>query len=57
MRLLADENIPLRAVQLLREMGHDVLSICEIAPKTSDEDVLELAEKDERILLTFDKDF
>ncbi|VVB69663.1 Uncharacterised protein [uncultured archaeon] len=57
MRLLADENIPLKAVQLLREKGHDILSIGEMAPKTSDEDILKLAEKDGRLLLTFDKDF
>ncbi|OPY55374.1 MAG: hypothetical protein A4E49_00441 [Methanosaeta sp. PtaU1.Bin112] len=57
MRLLADENVPLKAVQLLREKGHDVLSICESMPQTADEDILEIAERDARIVLTFDKDF
>lgn len=57
MRLFADENVPLKAVQLLRKKGHDVLSICETAPQTADEDILQLAEKDGRILITFDKDF
>ena len=29
MRLLADENIPLKAITRLRELGHDVLSVKE----------------------------
>ena len=57
MRLLADENIPHLAVELLRSMGHDVLSISESAPSICDEDVIVLAEDEGRILLTFDKDF
>jgi len=57
MRLLADENIPRRAIERLRRKGHDVLAICESAPRTLDEDVMQLAEKEGRILLTFDKDF
>jgi hypothetical protein len=35
MRLLADENVPLKAVQLLREKGHDVLSISESMPQAT----------------------
>jgi predicted nuclease of predicted toxin-antitoxin system len=57
MRLLADENVPFKAIQLLRNSGHDILSISESHPQTSDEYILELAEKDARIVLTFDKDF
>ncbi len=57
MRLLADENIPLKAIHLLRSKGHDILSISESQPQTADEDILELAEKDARVVLTFDKDF
>jgi predicted nuclease of predicted toxin-antitoxin system len=57
MRLLADENIPLLAIELLRRKGHDVLAIAESAPSICDEDVLLLAEDEGRILLTFDKDF
>lgn len=57
MRLLADENIPMRAVELLRSMGHDVQSISEIAPSICDKNIMALAEDEKRILLTFDKDF
>jgi predicted nuclease of predicted toxin-antitoxin system len=57
MQLLADENVSLKAVQLLREKGHDVLSISESMPQTADEDILEIATRESRIVLTFDKDF
>jgi predicted nuclease of predicted toxin-antitoxin system len=57
MRLLADENIPLAAIDLLRKRGHDVLAVSEIAPSICDEDVLLMAKDEGRILLTFDKDF
>ena len=57
MRLLADENIPVASVDLLRKRGHDVLSISEMMPSASDEDVLLLAKRERSILLTFDKDF
>ena len=49
--------IPLKAVRLLREKGHDVLSISESMPQTADEDILEIATRESRIVLTFDKDF
>ena len=57
MRLVADENIPMKAIILLREKGHDVLSISESLPQTADEEILEIAERDGRIILSFDKDF
>jgi predicted nuclease of predicted toxin-antitoxin system len=41
----------------LRKNGHEILSICESLPQTADEDILGIAEKDRRIVLTFDKDF
>jgi predicted nuclease of predicted toxin-antitoxin system len=42
---------------LLREKGHDVLSISESLPQTADEDILKMAERDCHIILSFDKDF
>jgi predicted nuclease of predicted toxin-antitoxin system len=55
MRFLANENFPLDAVALLRKQGHDVAWIRQDAPGSLDEDVLARAEN--RILITFDKDF
>ena len=57
MIFLADENIPREAILSLRKMGIDVLSIQELSQGMKDSAVLELAVKENRILLTFDKDF
>jgi predicted nuclease of predicted toxin-antitoxin system len=57
MRFLANENFPLDAVEALRQDGHDVTWIRTEFPGISDPEVLSLAQAEERILLTFDKDF
>ena len=57
MRLLADENFPGRAVDALREAGHDVVWVRSAAPRTRDIDLLAWAAREGRVLLTFDKDF
>ncbi len=57
MRLLANENFPGDAVTALREAGHDVAWIRVDAPGSTDLQVLQRAQAEERILLTFDKDF
>jgi predicted nuclease of predicted toxin-antitoxin system len=44
-------------VALLRSDGHDVLSVAEVAAGLSDADVVALALKEKRLLLTEDKDF
>lgn len=57
MRILANENIPEDAVVALRERGHDVAWVRTDAPGSSDIKVLECAQREERIVITFDKDF
>ena len=57
MNLLVDENIPFDAVTGLRNKGHDVVWIREVARGSTDKEVLHRAEKEKRILITFDKDF
>ena len=57
MRFLANENFPGTAVAALIASGHDVVWVRNAAPGMSDPDVLAWAIRDERILLTFDKDF
>jgi predicted nuclease of predicted toxin-antitoxin system len=56
-RFLANENIPLAAVRLLRERGDDVAAIAEEAAGVDDRTVLEWAARDQRIILTFDRDY
>lgn len=57
MRFLADENFPGAAVEALSAAGHDIVWIRTEAPGVEDEAVLAWAEREARILLTFDKDF
>jgi predicted nuclease of predicted toxin-antitoxin system len=57
LRCLADENFPAATVTALRDRGHDVAWIHTDAPGSKDQAVLERAQSEERILLTFDKDF
>jgi len=57
MRILADENLPGKAVQGLRDGGHDVLWIRETSPGITDPEVMRIAVEEQRIIVTFDKDF
>lgn len=57
MRLLADENIPLDAVRELRAAGHDVYAATESGPGAPDLAHIERAVTEDRLILTFDRDF
>src|SRR5262245_29895144 len=57
MRLLANENFPLDAVEALRGAAHDVLWIREDARGSADAQILQIAQDENRIVVTFDKDF
>jgi predicted nuclease of predicted toxin-antitoxin system len=56
-RWLADECIDAGLVFHLRQLGHDVLYMAEVAPATNDSDVMARAFSEGRLLLTEDKDF
>ena len=57
MRFLADESCDFAAVRALRGDGHDVLVVSEFQQRSVDEELMELALAERRILLTEDKDF
>jgi predicted nuclease of predicted toxin-antitoxin system len=57
MRFLADENFPGVAVRALQANGYDIIWIRTTSPGISDPEVLKFAQAEDRILLTFDKDF
>jgi predicted nuclease of predicted toxin-antitoxin system len=57
MNFLADESCAAPVIRGLREAGHDVLAIAEAAAGVSDEEVLERATRDQRVLITEDLDF
>jgi hypothetical protein len=57
-RLYADENFPLPAIQELRKLGYDVLTIHEAGLSglgVSDEDVFSAALTDQRAILTLNR--
>ena len=57
MNFLADEGVDFPAIVHLREKGYDVRSVLEEFPSSDDDFVLNLANKENRILITLDKDF
>jgi predicted nuclease of predicted toxin-antitoxin system len=57
MRIVADENISSYLVHLLRVHGQHVLSIKETSPGIADEEVLQVAVREQALLLTEDKRF
>lgn len=55
--LLTDENFPAPSVRVLRDHGYDVLSIAESASSIADTAVMEIALRQQRWILTFDRDY
>ena len=43
MNILADENLDIQMVERLREDGHSVIYVAELAPTKSDDAILDLA--------------
>jgi predicted nuclease of predicted toxin-antitoxin system len=56
-RFLANENFPAKAIQWLRKRGDDVVYAAEVLTGSTDEELLRKAAEEERIILTFDRDF
>jgi predicted nuclease of predicted toxin-antitoxin system len=58
LRLFADENVHVDIIASLRNEGFDVITVIEVGLVAhKDYQILEYAEKEERILITGDKDF
>lgn len=57
MRFVADENVDAGIVRALRQAGYDVLFVAEMAPSIPDSEVLALANENDALLITADKDF
>jgi len=56
-KYLADENVPAETVEAIRQAGHDVKWIKELSPGADDSSVLVMSSAEDRVLVTFDKDF
>lgn len=57
MDFLANENFPVFSIGLLRNAGHNVASVIEETPGNKDRDILKRAYEENRIVLTFDRDY
>ena len=57
MKFVADENLDRQVVERLRGDGHVVWYVAEMTPGVSDQDVLNLANHEQAVLVTADKDF
>ena len=57
MRVIANENITGTVVRILRQQGHDVLSVKESMQGADDGSILQRAEAEQRLIVTQDKDF
>ena len=56
-RSLAEENVPLGAIDAARRAGLDLASARESNPGIDDDAVLTMSLSEGRVLVTFDKDF
>lgn len=57
MKFLANENMPLEVIKQLKEKGYDVMRVDDVQKGMNDNSVLKLSIQENRILITFDKDF
>lgn len=57
MKFLADINIPQSVISYLIQSSHDVLDFKKVNLFAKDTEIINLAQKEERIVLTLDKDF
>jgi len=57
MKILANENFPCLVVEALREEGHDVVWARTDMTGEPDDKILDRAQVEHRLVVTFDKDF
>jgi|SRR5258706_15625911 len=57
MNFMADESCAGPVIRALRDAGHDVVAIAEVARGATDEQVLERALNEKRVLVTEDRDY
>ena len=57
MKFLVDESVGTQLSKYLMQLGHDSISVAERFFGTTDEFILSKAKKEERVIITNDKDF
>jgi predicted nuclease of predicted toxin-antitoxin system len=56
MKFIADENVPLKAIEKLRE-DMDIKSVIEIKKGMRDLEIVKISSEEKAVIITFDKDF
>jgi len=57
LQFLADESLEYTLILHIRQQGFDIQAISETLSSISDEEILEIAIREKRVILTNDKDF
>lgn len=57
LKFLANENFPLKSIEFLKSKNFDIISIGLDSPSIKDTEVMSIAIKEERTILTFDRDY
>ncbi len=57
LKFLVDVNVGRKTQQYLIKAGHDTVCVREVNARATDEEILELAVLEQRIVITMDKDF
>ncbi|MBI3103669.1 DUF5615 family PIN-like protein [Candidatus Daviesbacteria bacterium] len=57
MKFITDENLGIQIPQFLKNLGYNVISVIDVALSKPDPDILNIANEENRILITTDKDF
>ncbi len=57
MNFLADEDVPYNNVKFLRSNDVDIISVLDVQRGMKDKIIMEYARKENRVIITFDKDF
>ena len=57
MKFLVDENVHLAIYQFLKDQGYDTTSVAENYSSFEDLEILSIANKEKRVIITNDKDF
>ncbi len=57
LKLLANENFPLSSVHILKKKGYDITAIGTDHSGVKDVEVMQIAMKEDRLILTFDRDY
>lgn len=57
MKILANENVPISSVKILDAAGLNIIAVGTDFPGILDEEVIEIAKKENRTIVTFDRDY